>query len=779
MRRCFLKAVRVLVVSRWALWVAVGATAVLPYVLSADYGVPGNIWLRCFSLAAIAAWALASGVLNRDFRGRLQMLAMAAAVAWVSDRFLRELELRSHPRLGAIEWCAAAVARLQGMGAFATGEGLLVLNGNSLFRIQALSEFIGLRVGGTIWVVLCSVVAWRARLNGRLMALTALAVLAGLTLRFAALALIYSSDPVYVTEHSGLGLSLFWDLTATLLAVAPAIVLAAAYDRGLQETPSEGLTRRRSILVVAGSVLIGLSITSHPSGGRKEGRVLIDDSLNRVWEPAGRLLDDERYGDFSTYSFSAFTEYLSHRYDVTVNRNQPYTLALLCAFDVLVIKTPEVPPTSEAVAAIRAWTAQGGGLFLIGDHTDLLGMSGILNELAEGSDLYFRNDSTSRHGTGNFDNWERGPLSRHPIVASIESMEFMTPCSIAIGQKAEPLMVLDDSMSQAGDYSENSNFGRKAASPDSPQGLLCVAGVSEVGNGRVALFGDSTVFSSFAFYMENHYRLAERVVEWLNHKNALLPWRLLTASLGALIVCCALFGKALRTWLGTIWLGSVAGLVGAWMGSSLGRGAIECPVLVEGVPRLGLALDGGTARFPPVLGAQPELGDGENLSSFIQLPQRLGMEVFPISRESGVPSDVEYLLVCNPDTMGVSSVANHWVSDVLGWVERGGKLLVVAKRGCKECSHDGVRDYVGDEASMESVGGFGSEYDVRWRSLGKGRIVVLRGTEDLDVEGLGHCMALPTKEQRGRLASIRRVFEELLGCAAFDRRTYRPLIEYH
>lgn len=60
--------------------------------------------------------------------------------------------------------------------------------------------------------------------------------------------------------------------------------------------------------------------------------------------------------------------------------------------DVLVFKTPTEPFTDEEVSTIERFVDQGGGLFLIGDHTNLFGMSTYLNKVAAPFRLAFRSD---------------------------------------------------------------------------------------------------------------------------------------------------------------------------------------------------------------------------------------------------------------------------------------------------------------------------------------------------------------------------------------------------
>jgi uncharacterized membrane protein len=76
-------------------------------------------------------------------------------------------------------------------------------------------------------------------------------------------------------------------------------------------------------------------------------------------------------------------EWLGKWFSVDVNTTRPYDDQLLSTYDVLVLKTPEEAIPDEEVAAIDRFVHRGGGLLLVGDHTNLLGMGTHLNSLRQ------------------------------------------------------------------------------------------------------------------------------------------------------------------------------------------------------------------------------------------------------------------------------------------------------------------------------------------------------------------------------------------------------------
>ena len=120
------------------------------------------------------------------------------------------------------------------------------------------------------------------------------------------------------------------------------------------------------------ATLAGFAGTLLPPG--REGRP--DPGRRPVLRHLGadaRQLDTEWYGDFPTYSFTSLAEWLGKWYAVDVNTSRVYDDELLSGYDVLILKTPEEPIPDAEIAAIDRFVRRGGGLLLVGDHTNLLG----------------------------------------------------------------------------------------------------------------------------------------------------------------------------------------------------------------------------------------------------------------------------------------------------------------------------------------------------------------------------------------------------------------------
>jgi hypothetical protein len=90
----------------------------------------------------------------------------------------------------------------------------------------------------------------------------------------------------------------------------------------------------------------------------------------------------------------------------------------------------------------------------------------------------------------------------------LRRIEFQTSASItARSPFVSPLIVADNVVAERADYSNDLFFGDLVPSTDDRQGPLCLCAERRYGQGRVILFGDSTIWSNFSFYSASNERL--------------------------------------------------------------------------------------------------------------------------------------------------------------------------------------------------------------------------------------------------------------------------------
>jgi len=386
--------------------------------------------------------------------------------------------------------------------------------------------------------------------------------------------------------------SVFWNPAVTVVSLLPLIPLIAAvfswtevphrFSGGGVESPeSRRLSSRWR--VIASTSLAGLALAGAVfadafewPGTRKQGRVLLDDYHSGHWERSTGTFGEDSLGQDEIYNYACLRDWLSQFYNVTVNTTDRITPEQLQSVDVLVLKTPVQPFLESERDAVVEWVRRGGGLWLVGDHTNLYGMSTFLNPMGEPFGLRFRFDDTFDLVTGRPSHYAPPLLGTHPVLASVKAMDFQTSATIEAPWAARPVIVGYRLGSEYVDYGHVNFFGNIKVDPQDDFGLFLQAAAVSFGDGRVLAFSDSTVFSNFSQYLPGIAELAAGSVEYLNRTDGdrtLLEYVLWAAP--ALLLVGILvtpwshrWGPAFPLW------GCVAGVfVGGWFSGALNRNA--------------------------------------------------------------------------------------------------------------------------------------------------------------------------------------------------------------
>ncbi len=192
---------------------------------------------------------------------------------------------------------------------------------------------------------------------------------------------------------------------------------------------------------------------------------------------------------------------------------------MLADCDVLVIKTPTRAFSLEEVAAIEAFVNRGGGLLLIGDHTNVFGTSTYLNPIARRFGLHFNADATYDLPTGGLTLYRRPGRLPHPVVQWMPPFLFGTSCTLDAPARAR-IPIAGYALRVAGhDYSTPSFFTAKTDGPYAGFGLFPQLAAVNAGRGRVLAFTDSTVFSNFWLFLPGKPELLLGCSGWLNRTN--------------------------------------------------------------------------------------------------------------------------------------------------------------------------------------------------------------------------------------------------------------------
>ncbi len=487
------------------------ASAVLPRTAEWSFPVGGG-------LAVAAATLLVQGALVLAYVG----LTMAGHEApWMSGlvaALVRLLGISAGSDAGTIH-----VPAMRGVQSFAvTWEALGLLPG-LLFAGGgiAMLRLLGARGGAFRRAVLGSVMVTAAYLP----------------LRLAFLIVLHHALTPYLAHETDYNfIRMFLDPWVTVLSFAPlaalhealrpAPVAAAAPDPG--RAPARAArdgepprTRNRGWAIpagVAGIGLIVLGFTVEIPGRAASVRLLIDNGHSE-WERVDRPLDTDWYGTESGYNYYSAVDYLSRFFTVDSTR-APLTPEVLASCDVLMLRLPTNPFAPTEIEAILDFVRRGGGVFLIGDHTNVFGSSEFLNAIARPLGFAYRYDCLF-DVERTFHMVYRPPrLLAHPVTAGLPPLLLMTPCSLRLLRGGlEMVMVQPRAKGLAIDYSSINFYPAVVDHPGMEWGAFPLMVARKLGRGRVAGFTDSTIFSNFALFFPGRAELLVRTVAWLARPN--------------------------------------------------------------------------------------------------------------------------------------------------------------------------------------------------------------------------------------------------------------------
>jgi len=377
-------------------------------------------------------------------------------------------------------------------------------------------------------------------------------------------------------------LSVFWNPFYMTISFLPLTLLLIKLlplredSEQIMPIPSLRLTKRHLLALLMMFLLVSSftgTILYQDPGLMKNGRVLIDE-YHSQWEDTLRPLDTKWYGLLSTYNYYSWAQWISHYYTVTKNTDSALTSELFDNYDILILKCPTESYTMQEIQSIKQFVDNGGGLYLIGDHTNVFGMNTFLNQVSEEFGIRFKNDATYELGTGDLTTYHSPRFFAHPVIRHVTQFEFMTSCTLEptsffASVRMENIIIGNRIISEPGTYSTENFFRESVSSPDSEYGYLLQVAAMKYGRGRVVAFTDSTVFSSFCMFTDGYPSFTLGVLEYLNRTNSypFIPLTFLCIAVFSLLVLVVLLRKSTKITL--LWMFLFAGLLAFSLISSL------------------------------------------------------------------------------------------------------------------------------------------------------------------------------------------------------------------
>lgn len=305
------------------------------------------------------------------------------------------------------------------------------------------------------------------------------------------------------------------------------------------------------------------------TGTEKEGRVLVDE-IHSIWESSTLKLDRNWYGENSTYNSYSMIQWLNDSYHVDRIVSPSFrewnvtgatkvipdivsdriTDEILKNYDILIIKTPSAYQPPEIEAIVR-FVENGGGLFLIGDHTNFAGIGTNLNQLSRRFGIEFGFDAVNTIRGRLFYFQREGFI--HPVLKYMPYLDFMTGCSLRAPLFAEPVIAGTGLRADPGEFASVGFFRETRANDptqatDTVWGLLNQAVAVKYGKGRVVAFADSTIISNFRIFFGGSCNFVIGAMEYLNRKNSYENARQILLLLAVIFACLALYLLGRESW---------------------------------------------------------------------------------------------------------------------------------------------------------------------------------------------------------------------------------------
>lgn len=483
--------------------------------------------VRLRSGAGLAGALLLLGHLALPYLVRLELAAPSLAPLATLGAGLLELFGRDATAAGAVVY----------LGGRAGGEALLL----DPFKLGGLFAALGALFTGLL--------AWRGSV------LRGLAASAGVLAFVAAFGLVRLLVLAGMPELFGLYEVLLAPTTVYLSYVPCVLLLGALVARWqpAQEEPVQAEAAAptwRAVPTFAAAAIgipcLAAAVTYHETGELRDGRVVMDESHGR-WEASDVPFDTNSWGRGSTYNYAEFASLLDRHFAFDVNRDGPITRELLADTQVVVLKTPSSPYTPAELDALHEFVSAGGGIWLIGDHTNLYGMSDSLNPIAGWAGMEFRKDAVYDATSGQT-TYNETTVRFHPTAVASDPLAYQTSCSLAItGPGVEPVLMGWRGTGEFADYGHPNFFGDLTTDYVDRSGLMLQAAVGSVGKGKVAAFTDSTIFSNFSIFDPGVSELVLRTVQSLRYTEPMPKgWRGALLALGIALSGAAALGSRRR-----------------------------------------------------------------------------------------------------------------------------------------------------------------------------------------------------------------------------------------
>ncbi len=639
---------------------------------------------RAAVLLLVTGLLLCAAPIPRRWPGRVGQAVLAAGTILVLQAAgmlaYESVTARSHELPPPLAAMLCAIARAIGIPAALDGSTLALYSIRHTHRLGATWGLLldpatfSFLIGGVTLICLQVSSASLSRSFARLLGLVG-GVALWLPVRAAILIAVHMHRALRTEYNEPLTLmGPFWNPWVLLALLGGPVFLVWRFVHTPPTVVQTMGTPRRSrrivcvVLAFVGALLVTTGLLWTPSGPRKQGRIRVDEHRSN-WERTDRPYDPNWYGQESGYNYACIYDYASRFYDMD-RLYDPIDANTLAECDVLVVKVPTARYTPEEVEHIERFVENGGGLLLIGEHTNVFNSGTYLNDIAARFDFGFRHDCLFDIDTP-FEQLYRPPLVPHPIVQHMPPMDFAVSCSIDPGTGSGRAAIRATGLrSLPADYHASNYYPQVEDRADARYGAFVQLWAMDHAAGRIAAFGDSTIFSNFSTFEPGKAELMLGMLEWLNHRAPSGNPQPVLIVLGLLLAAGALIPG--RRWPGgriVLLSGVLLGLTSAGVAvRAMHRSAMPVPKALR--PFTHVVID-RTVCDSPLSRSGFISGQADGFGIFERWILRLGC--FTSRREGRDAFSGDLLVFLNP-RREVDADFRRQLADYVG---AGGKVLIV------------------------------------------------------------------------------------------------------
>lgn len=308
---------------------------------------------------------------------------------------------------------------------------------------------------------------------------------------------IFILIPLTIVEGFGIGL----DIRITLLITLIFFLIAARYDLG------EGLKARVKPLtkgvLYASLILLLISISPlDPLAREKDSKIVYDGFHHGL---------DSAFFENDTITHSTLRYLNSIGYNASV-LDEPISSGSLEGVSVLILETPEETYTSEEIGYLTDFVNNGGGLFVLGDHTNIMDCYNTLNPILHKFGLHLNFDYSML--------WEPHFAS----LAGFDSTEETAGATLTLNRSDALILyaLKYTTWADLGDWAatDHAYMGDVVPQKNEQYGVLPICAAANYGKGRVVAIANSDSMSGPNLLY--NYGFINRVMGYLNYENSFL-----------------------------------------------------------------------------------------------------------------------------------------------------------------------------------------------------------------------------------------------------------------